>query len=60
MPWVIALLVVLLIATLGGLFVFSAQVIRRDLRDRFDRFRVRLENDANAVVDHLLNEIRPT
>ena len=60
MPWVIALLVVPLIATLAGLFVFSAHVIRRDFRDRFDRLRQRLENDANALVDHLLNENRPT
>lgn len=60
MPWIIALLVVLLLATLGGLFVFTARVIRRDLRDRFGQIRVRLENDANAVVDELLNDNRPT
>lgn len=60
MPWIIAVCVILLLAALAGLFIVTAQVIRRDLKDRFDQVRVRLERDANAVVSDLLNEHKPT
>ncbi len=56
MPWIIALSVVLLIAVLGGLFLTHAIVLRRDIDDRFDRFRVGLENHANAIVGEALKE----
>jgi len=53
MHWVIALSIVLLIGGLAGLFVLTARAIRRDMDDRFDRVRTRLETEANNVVGRL-------
>jgi hypothetical protein len=57
---IIALSVVVLIAALLGLFITSAHLIRRDIDDRYDRIRVRIEEDARAVLRDLLNEHRRT
>lgn len=55
MAWLIAFVVVVFLAALTGVFIAAARAIRRDLTDRFDRIRVQLERDANALVQHLLN-----
>jgi hypothetical protein len=58
MPWIIALSVVLLLAALTRLFLTHAMVLRRDLDARFERIRVQLENDANAIVRDMLDDQR--
>ena len=54
MPLVIAILVVLLLAGLAGLFISNARLIRRDINDRFDKIRARIEDDATAIVQEAL------
>jgi hypothetical protein len=56
MPWLVALLVVVLIAALAGLFIVHARLIRRDIEERFGQFQARLGEEANAVVGDLLSE----
>jgi hypothetical protein len=53
MPVVIAVGVVLLVVGLAGLFVASARLIRRNMNDRFEKIRQRLEDDATAIVRKL-------
>ena len=55
MAVVVALAVGLLFVGLVGLFVASARLIRRDMNDRFDRIRARLEEDACAIVQELVD-----
>jgi hypothetical protein len=54
MPWLIAVLIVLALIGLTWLFVINAQMLKRDVSQRRDAFRARLESDANAIVDELL------
>jgi hypothetical protein len=56
MPWLIALSVILLIVGLAGMFTISARLIHRNINDRFDRIRARLEKDATATLRNLLDE----
>jgi hypothetical protein len=54
----IALVVVgsIVVGGLAGLFIFSARLIRRDINDRFERIEGRIEDDARALVQNLLND----
>jgi hypothetical protein len=54
MSWLIAGLLVLGLSTLTAVFIANALTIRRDLKRRVDRFRTRLEDEANAVIDEVL------
>jgi hypothetical protein len=54
MSWILAILVVLVLIALIGLFILNAYLIRRDMKKRFDGFRARLENEANALLGHIL------
>jgi hypothetical protein len=57
MPWVIAWIIAVCIGVvcLTIAFINNARRLRRDLNQRRDVFRARLENDANAMIDHLLS-----
>ena len=55
MTLIIAALVLLGLAVLGGAFVMNARAIRRDFTTRFDALRTRLEDDANALLTGILN-----
>ena len=60
MPWLVLLFVLVLIAALAALFTVHARLVRRDLEDRFNQIQSRLEEEATAVVDDLLNEHKRT
>ncbi len=60
MPWFVAASVVALLAALAALFVVHARVIRRDVEERFARFQVKLEEEANEVMHDLLNRHKRT
>jgi hypothetical protein len=49
---------VVAVIALTRAFVINARMIRRDVNERFDRLRVRLEDAANSVVDDLLTHTR--
>ena len=51
--WIAA--VVLGVIGLAIAFVINAKTLRRDLNRRRDAFRARLENEANTMLDDLLN-----
>jgi hypothetical protein len=55
---VVALSVVLMLAGLGGLFVWFAGAIRRDFRERFQRIQKQLEDEANGLISNLFNRRR--
>ena len=55
---IVVVSVILGLATLARAFFLNARMIRRDLNNRFDALRVRLEQSANSVVDDLLNTHR--
>lgn len=55
MPLIIAIFVILGLFGLIWLFVMNAQMLKRDVSQRRDAFRTRLESDANALVDEFLN-----
>jgi hypothetical protein len=54
MRLIIAAGVILGLVALTSFFLITARAVRRDLNRRVDEIRVRLEGDANAVVDTLL------
>jgi hypothetical protein len=59
MRWVVAVVSASLgVATLTRAFFLNARMIRRDLNNRFDALRDRLEQSANSVVDDLLKTHR--
>jgi len=58
MRWLVVLSVVAGVGTLARAFFLNARMIRRDLNHRFDALRVRLEQSATSLVDHLLNTTR--
>lgn len=51
--WIAA--VVLGVIGLAIAFVINAKTLSRDLNRRRDAFRARLENEANTMLDDLLN-----
>jgi hypothetical protein len=53
--WIIA--VVVGVIGLGIAFVINARNLKRDLNQRRDAARERLESEANVMVDHLLRSI---
>jgi len=59
MPWFIPLCLCLVwLALVTGVFVASvrnARAIRQDLDKRFEAVQARLERDANAIADRLLD-----
>jgi hypothetical protein len=54
MSWIVVVFVVLLVVALFSLFLKNARFLKRDMNERVDRFRTRLESDANSVLDDLL------
>lgn len=54
MSWILAILVVLVLIALIGLFMLNAYLIKRDMKNRFDGLRARLESEANAMLGHIL------
>ena len=55
MPWVIAVLVIVLIVGLTACFTISAVRIKRHMNKSLNAFRSRLEEEANSVLDGLFN-----
>ena len=57
MPWIIAWIIAVCIGVicLTIAFINNAKRLMRDLNRQRDVFRDRLENEANAVLDNLLN-----
>jgi len=53
LAWIIAVCIGVVCLTLA--FINNAKRLRRDLNQRRDVFRTRLENEANAMIDHLLS-----
>ena len=51
--WIAA--VVLGVIGLTIALVINANTLRRDVNRRRDAFRARIENEANDMLDHLLN-----
>lgn len=60
MRQLIALLVVLMIGALGGLFTWFAYAIRRDVRERFQRIQQQLQDEATRLMSHVLRRRNPT
>jgi hypothetical protein len=59
MPWLVAVFVVLLVAALARSMIINARALARDVNTRFDRFRARLERDANSLLDDFLEASQP-
>jgi hypothetical protein len=55
MAWVIIAFTLLLVVGLSYAFFLSARTIIRDMNRRMAEFEARLERDANAVLDDLLD-----
>ena len=57
MLWNIAWIATVVLGVIGLAiaFVINAKTLRRDLNRRRDAFRARLENEANTMLDDLLN-----
>ena len=51
--WIIAVLVGVIGLTIA--FIINARTLRRDVNQRRDTFRAHLENEANAMIDNLLD-----
>jgi hypothetical protein len=58
-PLIIAILAALFVVALTIGFVRNALALKRDINRRFDDLRVRLESEANATLDGLLNANAP-
>jgi hypothetical protein len=54
MLWIIAAILLLAIIALTTSLVRNARRLRRDFNHKVTAFRVRLDEDANSVVDTLL------
>jgi hypothetical protein len=52
MPWILALVTFSFVVALAAAFVTCARAIRRDLNSRFDQLRLRLEEQAVAILRH--------
>jgi hypothetical protein len=59
MPWVLAILVVLMLFALITFCIINAVRIVRDMNETVATFRSRLEDDANAVLKGLFDATRP-
>lgn len=57
MLWNIAWIATVVLGVIGLAiaFVINAKTLRRDLNLQRDAFRTRLENEANTMLDDLLN-----
>jgi len=55
--WIVAVILGVIALTIA--FIINARTLTRDLNQRRDRFRAHLENEANAMVDNLLDIERP-
>lgn len=57
MLWNIAWIATVVLGVIGLAiaFVINAKTLRRDLNRQRDAFRTRLENEANTMLDALLN-----
>lgn len=54
--WIIS--VVLGVIALTIAMIINARALRRDVNERLDAYRVSLENQANAMVDRILQTNR--
>jgi hypothetical protein len=54
MAWLVIGFLLLLVAALSYGFFLNARALIRDMNRRVAAFEARLERDANAVIDHLL------
>jgi len=59
MSWLLAGGLILLVAVLAHAFIRNAVALKRDLDTRFEDLRIRLEREANSVVDELFVEAGP-
>ena len=57
-PLVLVILVTILVILVARAAVLNAVALRRDINKRFDDLSKRLEEEANATVDHLLRDGR--
>lgn len=57
-PLVLVILVTILVILVARAAVLNAVALRRDINKRFDDLSKRLEEEANATVDHLLRDSR--
>ena len=57
-PLLVVFLAVALIAMVAVASVKNARAIKRDVEHRFAKLDARLEEDANSLVDHLLDRDR--
>jgi uncharacterized membrane-anchored protein YhcB (DUF1043 family) len=55
--WIIAVVLGVIGITIA--FIINARTLRRDLNQRRETFRARLESDANAIVEHLFRGSEP-
>ena len=54
--WIVAVILGVIALTIA--FIINARTLTRDLKQRRDTFRTHLENEANAMIDHLLETER--
>jgi hypothetical protein len=54
MPLIFVTLMTLLVIVLTRAFIINAMALRRDIDRRFDELRVRLESQANSMLDGFL------
>ena len=55
--WMVAVILGVIALTIA--FIINAKTLTRDLNQRRDTFRTHLENEANAMIDNLLDIERP-
>jgi len=55
MRLVVALALLFWVVGFAVLFTWFALAIRRDVKDRFEQLRQRLERDATRLIDHLFS-----
>jgi hypothetical protein len=58
MSWIIAVVLVLVLIALIRSFIMNARLIMRDMNNRFDGLRTRLEHEANSIVGEVLETHR--
>jgi ABC-type transport system involved in cytochrome bd biosynthesis fused ATPase/permease subunit len=56
LAWLIVILAPLLVLVMIWAFARNAIAMKRDIDQRFDRLRQRLENDATEAVETLMRE----
>ncbi len=55
MALILAVLVVLGVLVLAGAFAMNARRLRRDMNEKLETFRARLEDDATSIVEEILD-----